>query len=151
MGWSRRTGARDAPAFAGARALRGERRRRRHPGGRALAGGRRNPRRGAASGRAGARAEIEQIITPVLRELPEGQRVELRSEPVPYAGIYAPGGKASYPSSLLMCAIPARVAGVGRIAVASPPSAASARPSTAVLAACAVAGIDEVYAIGGAQ
>jgi histidinol dehydrogenase len=86
-----------------------------------------------------------------VADLPEGQRVELRSEPVPYAGIYAPGGKAAYPSSLLMCAIPARVAGVGRIIVASPPAASSGRPSSAVLAACAVAGIDEVYAIGGAQ
>jgi histidinol dehydrogenase len=70
---------------------------------------------------------------------------------MPYAGIYAPGGKAAYPSSLLMCAIPARVAGVGRIVVASPPAAASGRPSTAVLAACALAGVSEVYAIGGAQ
>ena len=98
-----------------------------------------------------AKAELRQISTPAITELPEGQRVELRSEPVPYAGIYAPGGKAAYPSSLLMCAVPARVAGVGRIVVASPPTASTGRPSSAVLAACAVAGIDEVYAIGGAQ
>ena len=98
-----------------------------------------------------SKAELRQISTPAITELPEGQRVELRSEPVPYAGIYAPGGKAAYPSSLLMCAVPARVAGVGRIVVASPPTASTGRPSSAVLAACAVAGIDEVYAIGGAQ
>jgi histidinol dehydrogenase len=98
-----------------------------------------------------AKSELRQISTPAVTELPEGQRVELRSEPVPYAGIYAPGGKAAYPSSLLMCAVPARVAGVGRIVVASPPGASTGRPSSAVLAACAVAGIDEVYAIGGAQ
>jgi len=98
-----------------------------------------------------AKAEREQLVVPSITDLPEGQRVELRSEPVPYAGIYAPGGTASYPSSVLMCAIPAQVAGVGRIAVASPPAAASGRPSTTVLAACAVAGIAEVYAIGGAQ
>jgi histidinol dehydrogenase len=98
-----------------------------------------------------AKAELRQISTPAVTQLPEGQRVELRSEPVPYAGIYAPGGKAAYPSSLLMCAVPARVAGVGRIVVASPPGASTGRPSSAVLAACAVAGIDEVYAIGGAQ
>jgi histidinol dehydrogenase len=98
-----------------------------------------------------AKAELRQIATPAVSDLPEGQRVELRSEPVPYAGIYAPGGKAAYPSSLLMCAVPARVAGVGRIVVASPPTASTGRPSSAVLAACAVAGIDEVYAVGGAQ
>ncbi len=98
-----------------------------------------------------ARVELDQVSSPAIAELPEGQRVELRSEPVPYAGVYAPGGKASYPSSLLMCAIPAQVAGVGRLAVASPPASASARPSTAVLAACAIAGVTEVYAIGGAQ
>jgi histidinol dehydrogenase len=98
-----------------------------------------------------AHAERRQMASPAIADLPEGQRIELRAEPVPYAGIYAPGGRAPYPSSVLMCAIPALVAGVGRIAVASPPMAASGRPSTAVLAACAVAGIDEVYAIGGAQ
>jgi len=98
-----------------------------------------------------AKAELRQISTPTTTELPEGQRVELRSEPVPYAGIYAPGGRAAYPSSLLMCAVPARVAGVGRIVVASPPLPSTGRPSSAVLAACAVAGIEEVYAIGGAQ
>ena len=49
-----------------------------------------------------------------------------------------------------MCCVPARVAGVARIAVASPPGAAG-RPNAAVLAACALAGVDEVYAIGGAQ
>ena len=98
-----------------------------------------------------ARAELQQISTPAIAELEQGQRVELRSEPVPYAGVYAPGGRAAYPSSLLMCAIPAQVAGVARIAVASPPAASTGRPATAVLAACAVAGVTEVYAIGGAQ
>jgi histidinol dehydrogenase len=98
-----------------------------------------------------ARAELRQVATPAVAELEQGQTVELRSEPVPYAGIYAPGGKAAYPSSLLMCAIPARVAGVSRIAIASPPAASTGRPSTAVLAACAIAGVNEVYAIGGAQ
>jgi histidinol dehydrogenase len=98
-----------------------------------------------------AHAERRYVVAPIAVDLPEGQRVELRAEPVPYAGIYVPGGRAAYPSSLLMCAIPALVAGVGRIVVASPPAPATGRPSTAVLAACAVAGVDEVYAIGGAQ
>jgi histidinol dehydrogenase len=87
---------------------------------------------------------------PAVAELPQGQRVEVRNEPVAAAGVYAPGGRASYPSSVLMCCVPARIAGVGRIAVASPPGA-SGRPSAVTLAACAAAGVDEVYAVGGAQ
>jgi histidinol dehydrogenase len=98
-----------------------------------------------------AQTERRFVVAPRVVDLPEGQRVELRAEPVPYAGIYAPGGRAAYPSSLLMCAIPALVAGVSRIAIASPPTVASGRPNTAVLAACAIAGVNEVYAIGGAQ
>jgi len=97
-----------------------------------------------------ARAELEVRMRPAAVELPEGQTVEVREEPVGAAAAYAPGGRAAYPSSVLMCCIPARVAGVGRMAVASPPGAAG-RPNAAVLAACSVAGIDEVYAVGGAQ
>jgi histidinol dehydrogenase len=97
-----------------------------------------------------ARAELEGRMLPAAVELPEGQRVEVRAEPIAAAGVYAPGGRAAYPSSVLMCCIPARVAGVRRVAVASP-SGARGRPSAAVLAACSVAGVDEVYAIGGAQ
>jgi histidinol dehydrogenase len=97
-----------------------------------------------------ARAELEAIARPTVVELPEGQTVEVRSEPVAAVGIYAPGGRAAYPSSVLMCCVPGRVAGVGRLAVATPPGA-SGRPSAAVLAACAIAGVDEVYALGGAQ
>ncbi len=66
------------------------------------------------------------------------------------AGIYAPGGRAAYPSSVLMGAIPARACGVARVAVVSPPSAGET-PADQVLAACAIAGVDEVYAVGGAQ
>jgi histidinol dehydrogenase len=76
--------------------------------------------------------------------------VEVRHEPVAAAGVYAPGGRAAYPSSVLMCSIPARVAGVPRVAVASPP-AAGGRPDASVLAACAIVGVEEVFAIGGAQ
>ena len=94
-----------------------------------------------------ARAELEARARPATSELPEGQRVEVREEPVATAGVYAPGGRAAYPSSVLMCCVPARVAGVARICVASPPGAAG-RPNAAVLAACAIAGVDEVYAIG---
>ncbi len=66
------------------------------------------------------------------------------------AGIYAPGGRAAYPSSVLMCAIPARVAGVERIALASPPQP-DGELSPLVLAAAALCGVDEIYAMGGAQ
>ena len=66
------------------------------------------------------------------------------------AGIYAPGGRARYPSTVLMCAAPARVAGVGSIALCVPP-AADGRIDTATLCAASIAGVDEVYRIGGAQ
>ena len=82
--------------------------------------------------------------------LPQGQTVEIRSVPVRSAGIYAPGGRAAYPSSVLMCAIPAQVAGVGRVALASPPGP-DGRPAALVLAAAALCRIDEIYAMGGAQ
>lgn len=65
--------------------------------------------------------------------------------PIKSAGIYAPGGKAAYPSTVLMCAIPAKAAGVEKTILCSP------SPTDAVLAACEIAGIEEVYAIGGAQ
>ena len=65
-----------------------------------------------------ASAELEASPAAVA-ELPAGQRVEIRSDAVGAAGIYAPGGRASYPSSVLMCCVPAKVAGVRRIAVAT--------------------------------
>lgn len=70
--------------------------------------------------------------------------------PLRRVGIYAPGGRAAYPSTVIMAAIPARVAGVETIALCSPPSP-DGEIAEAVLAACAVAGIDEVYRMGGAQ
>ena len=73
----------------------------------------------AANIRAVAEAQVE--AEPREVELPQGQTVTIREVPVGAAGIYAPGGRAAYPSSVLMCAIPARVAGVGAIALASPP------------------------------
>ncbi len=82
--------------------------------------------------------------------LPQGQSVSIHEVPVGAAGIYAPGGRAAYPSSVLMCAIPARVAGVKRVALATPPGP-DGRVNQAVLAAAQLCGVDEVYAIGGAQ
>ena len=75
-----------------------------------------------------------------------GQKVA----PIERVGIYVPGGRACYPSSVLMCAIPARVAGVGEIAMVVPPDAeGNVNPYT--LAAAAEAGVDEIYKVGGAQ
>jgi histidinol dehydrogenase len=97
-----------------------------------------------------ARAELRLLERPAVAELEQGQRVQVLCSPVAAAGVYAPGGRAAYPSSVLMCCVPAKVAGVPRIAIATPPDAAG-RPGAEVLAACALAGVDEVYAIGGAQ
>jgi histidinol dehydrogenase len=66
------------------------------------------------------------------------------------AGLYAPGGLARYPSTVLMCAAPARVAGVDELVLCVPPDP-DGRVATETLAAAAIAGIDEVYAVGGAQ
>lgn len=72
-----------------------------------------------------------------------------RPDPLARVGVYAPGGRAAYPSSLLMGAIPARVAGVAEVIVCSPPGA-NGRPAEVVLAAAALAGVDRVFAVGGA-
>ncbi len=71
--------------------------------------------------------------------------------PIDAVGLYVPGGSACYPSSLLMAAIPARVAGVETVVVATPPSGAARQPAPGILAAARIAGVDRVYRIGGAQ
>jgi len=81
---------------------------------------------------------------------PDGTLLGLQYSPVESAGIYVPGGKAVYPSTVLMNVIPAQVAGVPRIAVVSPPGK-DGKVSSAVLACAAILGINEVYAVGGAQ
>jgi histidinol dehydrogenase len=101
----------------------------------------------AANVRQVAEAQLSQERTV---QLPAGQEVTLREVPVGAAGIYAPGGRAAYPSSVLMCAIPAQAAGVERIALASPPGP-DGRLHELVLAAAALCGVEEIYAMGGAQ
>ncbi|HEY2054686.1 MAG TPA: histidinol dehydrogenase [Solirubrobacterales bacterium] len=83
-------------------------------------------------------------------ELPQGHSVRLREVPVGAAGLYAPGGHAAYPSSVLMTALPAQAAGVERIALATPPGP-DGKVRAMTLAAAALCGIEEIYAIGGAQ
>jgi histidinol dehydrogenase len=91
-----------------------------------------------------------QLGTEHTVELPQGHSVRLREVPVGSAGLYAPGGRAAYPSSVLMTVLPARAAGVGRIALATPPGP-DGRIQPVTLAAAALCGIEEIYAIGGAQ
>ena len=80
---------------------------------------------------------------------PEGATLGWRWSPVEAAGLYVPGGQASYPSSVLMNAIPARVAGVERLVVCVPTPDGVVNPL--VILACQLAGVDEIYRIGGAQ
>ncbi len=75
----------------------------------------------------------------------EGTRLGQRISPLARVGLYVPGGKAAYPSSVLMNAVPARVAGVGELVMACP------NPNPLVLAAAALAGVDRVIRVGGAQ
>ena len=69
--------------------------------------------------------------------------------PLASVGLYVPGGTAAYPSTILMCGIPAKLAGVKRVVIVTPPQPAGINP--AVLAAARLAGVDEVYQVGGAQ
>ena len=71
--------------------------------------------------------------------------------PIDRVGVYVPGGTAPYPSTVLMAAIPARVAGVGEIVICTPPESGSDLPHGSVLAAASIASVDRVFAIGGAQ
>src|SRR6478736_5870255 len=96
-------------------------------------------------------ASAAQVPAGVITELGDGARIEQRWQPVRRAGFYVPGGKAVYPSSVIMNVVPAQAAGVGSLALVSPPQAAfggAVHPT--ILAAAKLLGIDEVYAMGGA-
>ena len=107
------------------------------------------------------RAALELAATRIrayhARQMPEdaswtdeaGATLGWRWTPVSAAGLYVPGGLASYPSSVLMNAIPAKVAGVGRLAITVPTPNGVLNPL--VLLAAQIAGVDEIYRIGGAQ
>jgi histidinol dehydrogenase len=83
--------------------------------------------------------------------LSPGGTVTERWLPVRRVGLYVPGGLVAYPSSVVMNVVPAQVAGVGSLAVASPPQHADGLPHPVVLGACALLGVEEVHAVGGAQ
>ncbi len=121
----------------------------------------------AALGEAIRRARLvheAQVPGRTVTQVADGSTVTERYVPVARAGVYVPGGLVAYPSSVVMNVVPAQVAGVGQIAVASPPNFAAAAavgaeggtgtgglPHPAILAACELLGITEVHAAGGAQ
>jgi histidinol dehydrogenase len=90
-----------------------------------------------------------ELPDPIEIEPEPGIRLQRRADPLGRVGVYAPGGRAAYPSSVLMGAIPARVAGVREVILCSPPTP-SGIPSAAVLAAAEIAKVDRVFSIGGA-
>ncbi|HEY3910564.1 MAG TPA: histidinol dehydrogenase [Stellaceae bacterium] len=106
---------------------------------------------------AALRCAAERIESFHRRQLPAaldyvdglGVRLAARWRPIDAAGLYVPGGTASYPSSVLMNAIPAKVAGVGRLVMTVPAPGGAVNPL--VLAAAELIGIDEIYRVGGAQ
>lgn len=110
------------------------------------------------------RAALEETIVRVRRvhaaqrpadftvEVAPGAQVRQRWVPVRRVGLYVPGGLAVYPSSVVMNVVAAQEAGVGSLAVVSPPQQGQGGlPDPVVLATCALLGVDEVYAVGGAQ
>lgn len=96
-----------------------------------------------------AAAATSELPSSSERETEPGILVGRRPQPLGRVGVYAPGGRAAYPSSVLMGAVPARVAGVGEVVLCSPPQS-NGLPSDAVLAAAALANVDRVFALGGA-
>ncbi|MBF6046850.1 histidinol dehydrogenase [Streptomyces sp. NRRL B-1677] len=94
----------------------------------------------------------EQRRTDKTVQVVPGGTVTERWVPVQRVGLYVPGGRSVYPSSVIMNVVPAQEAGVGSMAVSSPPQADfGGLPHPTILAACALLGVDEVYAAGGAQ
>ncbi len=114
----------------------------------------------AAAGRLeGADRDALELAAHRIRSFHERQMVrvtsgsgglELISRPVRRAGLYIPGGRAAYPSTVLMTAIPARVAGVREVVMATPPRGDGTVPD-AILAAAHIAGVDTIYRLGGAH
>jgi histidinol dehydrogenase len=111
--------------------------------------------RDVLSGLRTAIANVKAVAQAQLREavavdLPEGQQVEVAEVPLRRAGVYVPGGRAPYASTVVMCAVTARVAGVEQVAVCAPPGPGG-RAHPVILGACALCEVTEVYRMGGAQ
>ena len=110
---------------------------------------------GVLAGLRTAVANVDAVVEAQLRdrvsiELPQGHRVEVAEVPVERVGVYAPAGRAAYPSTVVMCAVTARAAGVDQVAVCAPPGP-EGRAHPVILAACTLCGVTEVYRMGGAQ
>ncbi|NJD19812.1 MAG: histidinol dehydrogenase [Gemmatimonadetes bacterium] len=90
-----------------------------------------------------------QMPGDVVLDVEPGVRITRRWTPLQRVGVYAPGGRAAYPSSVLMGVVPAKAAGVSEVVVCSPPGPGGLPPRE-VLAACAIGGADRVFAVGGA-
>lgn len=97
------------------------------------------------------KASAAQVPAPTITEVSPGASILQRWQPVSRVGVYIPGGKAVYPSSVIMNVVPAQVAGVTQIALASPPQAdQGGRIHPTILAAAGLLGVTEIYAMGGA-
>ncbi|WP_203908646.1 histidinol dehydrogenase [Rhizocola hellebori] len=93
----------------------------------------------------------DQRRVEVTTQVVPGGTVTERWVPVRRVGLYVPGGLAMYPSTVIMNVVPAQIAGVEQLVVCSPPQKETGRPDARVLAVCKLLGVDEVYAVGGAQ
>ncbi len=92
----------------------------------------------------------EELETTWYKDFRDGVKLGQKITPIQRVGLYVPGGKAGYPSTVLMTAIPAKVAGVKSLAMVTPPDK-SGKVDSYILAAAYVAGVDEIYKVGGAQ
>ena len=98
------------------------------------------------------KAHEDQLRSEIFTQVVDGGEVTHKQIPVDRVGLYVPGGRAVYPSSVIMNVVPAQIAKVASIAVASPPQVENGGlPNKTILATCALLGVTEVYAIGGAQ
>ena len=98
------------------------------------------------------KAHTDQLRSEIFTQVVDGGGVTHKLIPVDRVGLYVPGCRAVYPSSVIMNVVPAQIAKVASIAVASPPQSENGGlPNKTILATCALLGITEVYAIGGAQ
>jgi len=98
------------------------------------------------------KAHTDQLRSEIFTQVVSGGEVTHKQIPVDRVGLYVPGGRAVYPSSVIMNVVPAQIAGVTSIALASPPQKENGGlPNSIILATCQLLGVNEVYAVGGAQ